>query len=321
MGGVPRRRLPIRHRRQPTGSPTPTAPHLPKFSVYSVTVLRIGIDLGGTNIRVGFLDNGRIQGVKQAPTPADAPQDEVLAQIYTLLDHMPVTEAASIGAGVPSIVDADSGVVYDVQNIPSWTEVPLGKRLHERYEVPIYVQNDASCFALAEYHFGSGDRHSPMVGLILGTGFAGGIVVDGQLLTGHNCGAGEFGTAPYKDSIYEHYCAGLFFERQYDTTGEAAFGRAQKGDTEAQAMFEELGMHLGRALQSVLYAIDPAYVVLGGSVRHAYPFFEEAMWAELKLFAFPRVLENLTLEVSELEHAGVLGAAALGRQDRPSASP
>jgi glucokinase len=284
-------------------------------------VLRIGIDLGGTTIRVGLLDDERIRDVKQAPTPADAPQDEVLAQIYALLDRMPVMEAASIGAGVPSVVDVGTGVVYDVQNIPSWTEVPLAERLYERYGVPVYVQNDANCFALAEYHFGTDGEPSPMVGLIVGTGFAGGIVIEGTLLSGRNCGAGEFGTAPYKDSIYEHYCAGLFFERQHDTTGEAAFERAQAGDDEARALFEEFGTHLGRAIQSVLYAVDPAHIVLGGSVRHAYPFFEEAMWGELKTFAFPRALDNLTLEVSELEHAGVLGAAALGRQDRPPASP
>lgn len=282
--------------------------------------MHIGIDIGGTNIRAGRVEDGTVRGVREAKTPANGSEDAVLEQIFALLDQLHAGEAKSIGAGVPSIVDADDGVVYDVQNIPSWTEVPLGTRLRERYKVPTHVQNDANCFALAEYHFGSGHGKSPMLGLILGTGFAGGIVVDGQLLAGHNCGAGEFGTAPYKDSIYEHYCAGLFFEKQHDTTGKAAFDRAQKGDMEAQNMFEELGMHLGRALRPVLYAIDPAHVVLGGSVRHAYPFFEEAMWAELKLFAFPRVLDNLTLEVSELEHAGVLGAAALGHQDRPSTS-
>lgn len=151
-----------------------------------------------------------------------------------------------------------------------------------------------------------------MVGVVLGTGFAGGIVVNGELFEGRNGGAGEFGTAPYRDGIYEEYCAGLFFERQYDTTGAEAFERAKDGDEEAQAMFEEMGTHLGRALKSVLYAVDPAHIVMGGSVRHAYPLFEEAMWAEIETFAFPRALDNLTFTLSTLEHAGVLGAAALG---------
>jgi len=279
---------------------------------------RIGIDLGATNIRVGLVEDRELVDVQQAPTPADGSAEEVLEQIYALLDRMPLDRVASIGAGVPSVVDVTAGVVYDVQNIPSWQEVPLGPFLEDRYDVPAVLQNDANCFALAEYHFGSGRGRSPMVGLILGTGFAGGIVLDGELFSGHNCGAGEFGTAPYRDSIYEHYCAGLFFEREYGLTGEEAFERATDGDEEAQAMFEEMGTHLGRAIKSVLYAVDPAQIVLGGSVRRAYPFFEEAMWEEIETFAFSRALDNLTLDVSELGHAGILGAAALGFDSPPS---
>ncbi len=271
--------------------------------------------MGGTNIRAGMVEDRAVRVLHQEPTPADGTEEEVLQQIYALLDRMPTDQAASIGAGVPSVVDVDDGIVYDVQNIPSWTEVPLKAQLEARYGVPTFVQNDANCFALAEYHYGSGRNQSPMVGLILGTGFAGGIVVNGTLLSGRNCGAGEFGTAPYKDSIYEHYCAGQFFERQYNTTGKAAFDRAEDGDEEAHAMFAELGTHLGRALKSVLYAVDPAHVVLGGSVRHAHPYFEEAMWDELESFAYPRALDHLTVEISSLKHAGVLGAAALGFQD------
>jgi glucokinase len=273
--------------------------------------MRIGIDLGGTTVRVGLVEDQAVRVVHEAPTPADEPQDAVLDQIYTLLDRLPVDQAASIGAGVPSMVDPTAGVVYDVQNIPSWTEVPLGARLEARYDVPAHVQNDANCFALAEYHYGSGQGQSPMVGLIVGTGFAGGIIVNGELLSGHNCGAGEFGTAPYRDGIYEEYCAGLFFEAR-GTTGKAAFERAKAGDAEAQALFEELGTHLGRALKSVLCAVDPACIVMGGSVRHAHRFFKEAMWAELRAFEFPRMVDTLTIRRSALEHAGVLGAAALG---------
>jgi glucokinase len=276
--------------------------------------MRIGIDLGGTTVRVGLVEDRAVRVVHEAPTPADGPQEAVLDQIYELVDRLPVDEVASIGAGVPSMVDPETGVVYDVQNIPSWTEVPLGARLGARYGVPVAVQNDANCFALAEYHYGSGQGQSPMVGLIVGTGFAGGILVNGTLLSGHNCGAGEFGTAPYRDGIYEEYCAGLFFEK-HDTTGRAAYERARAGDDEAQALFDELGTHLGRALKSVLCAVDPACIVMGGSVRHAYRFFEEAMWAELRSFAFPRMLDTLTIRRSELTDAGILGAAALGRQD------
>lgn len=283
--------------------------------------MQIGIDLGATNVRVGLIRDRELVDLQQASTPADGSEADVLKQIYALLDRMPLDRVASIGVGVPSVVDVSAGVVYDVVNIPSWTKVPLGSSLEDRYDVPAFIQNDANCFALAEYHFGAGSGQSPMVGLVLGTGFAGGIVLDGELFSGRNCGAGEFGTAPYRDSIYEHYCAGLFFEREYGISGEEAYERATSGDERAQAMFEEMGTHLGRAIKSVLYAVDPAHIVLGGSVRRAYPLFEEAMWAEIETFEFSRALDNLTFELSELEHAGVLGAAALGFDVAPSASP
>jgi glucokinase len=273
--------------------------------------MHVGIDLGATNIRVGLVDDRELVDVRQAPTPTDGSEEAVLEQICALLDRMPLEQVASIGAGVPSVVDVDDGIVYDVVNIPSWEDVPLGPVLEDRYGVPAFIQNDANCFALAAYHFGAGGNRSPMVGLIVGTGFAGGIIIDGELFAGRNCGAGEFGTAPYRDSIYEHYCAGLFFEREYGLTGAEAYERATSGDKDARAMFEEMGTHLGRAIKSVLYAVDPAHIVMGGSVRRAYPLFREAMWKEINTFAFSRGLDRLQFDVSELEHAGILGAAAL----------
>jgi glucokinase len=286
--------------------------------------LRIGLDLGGTRIRAGLVDDRVLQTVREVPTPADGSAADVLQAIYGLLDALPTDRAASIGAGVPSVVDVNTGTVYDVANIPSWTEVPLGRLLRERYQTPTVVQNDANCFALAEYHFGagqtaadaSGARPSPLVGLVVGTGFAGGIVVEGRLLSGHNCGAGEFGTLPYKDSIYEHYCAGLFFEREHGLSGATAYKRAQAGDPDAHALFAALGTHLGRAIQTVLYTVDPACIVMGGSVMQGYALFQEALWAEMETFAFPRSLDALTLTRSTLNHPGLLGAAALGASDR-----
>lgn len=276
--------------------------------------MRIGIDLGGTNIQVGSVDRGTLREVHVGSTPAGETKETVLEKIFELADRLPAEEAESIGVGVPSMVDVESGIVYDVQNIPSWTEVPLKERMEARYDVPTYIQNDANCFALAEHRFGSGQGQSPMVGMIVGTGFAGGILVDGTLLSGRNCGAGEFGTVPYRDSIYEHYCSGQFFEREYNTTAKRAHERAKNEEEKALVMFETFGTHLGRAVQLILYTFDPSHIVIGGSVRHAYPFFEKAMWKEIKALAFPRVLDTFTFERSSLDYAGVLGAATLGLQ-------
>ena len=154
-----------------------------------------------------------------------------------------------------------------------------------------------------------------MVGLVLDDGLDGGLVVDGTLLTGRTSGAGSFGAASYRDGRYEHYCAGQFLERTYDTTAQTALERAEDGDKEAHAMFEEMGTHLGHAVQSVVAAVDPACIVMGGPVRHAHPYFEDAMWEVLASFSPPEALEALSFRLSQLKRPAVLGAAALGRME------
>jgi glucokinase len=280
----------------------------------------LGIDLGGTNIRVGQVTGRTLARVESASTPADGSVDDVLTRIQSLIERYDVDAIGGIGIGVPSVVDVATGVVYDVQNIPSWSEVPVKDILETRYDVPVFVNNDANCFALGEFYFGTGRGCSSMLGLIIGTGFAGGVILDGRLYTGPHCGAGEFGMMPYKDSIYENYCAGLFFERQ-GLDGEAVFQRAQAGDEDALALFRTLGHHLGTALKAVLYAYDVPFIVFGGSVRHAYPYFRETMWNAVNTFAYAPLLDRLTVRVSELDHVAILGAAALVYDASPSLRP
>ncbi len=183
--------------------------------------------------------------------------------------------------------------------------------LEERYGIPVLVNNDANCFALGEKHFGKGVGCRSLIGLIMGTGFAAGIVADGKLYAGTHCGAGEVGMLPYLDSIYEHYCCGQFFTRHAGHTGEEVFQRARAGDEDALQVFAEFGHHLGEGIKAVLYAYDPPVIVLGGSVRKAFRFFEDAMWKSIRTFAYANSLTSLRIEISDLEHVAILGAAAL----------
>jgi len=237
--------------------------------------------------------------------------EETLDLICVLIDKSKSGHVDGIGIGVPSVVDIETGVVYDVQNIPSWQEVPLKAIIENRYSVPVLVNNDANCFALGEKHFGKGIGYRSIVGLIVGTGFAGGIIVDGKLYPGWNCGAGEFGMIPYLDSIYEHYCSGQFFVRRHGQTGAELCLRAADGDRRAADIFAEFGVHLGQGIKTILYAHDPEQIILGGSVRKAFRFFEETMWESIRSFAYSNTIKSLKIEVSELEHVAILGAAAL----------
>ena len=115
----------------------------------------------------------------------------------------------------------------------------------------------------------------------------------------------------YLDKYYEYYASGQFFKNIYQTDGEDIFKKAEKGDKTAAKMYKEMGTHLGNAIKTILYALDVELIILGGSVRHAFPYFSETMWQQLQTFAFQNTIKNLKLEVSELENSGLLGAAAL----------
>ncbi|UOE51911.1 ROK family protein [Mucilaginibacter sp. SMC90] len=272
----------------------------------------IGIDLGATNIRGALVNNSTIGNIISQRIKSDGSVDDVLNDIYTVVDTLLLNDSASaIGIGVPSVVDVAEGIVYDVQYIPSWKEVHLKKLMQERYNIPVYVNNDANCFAVGELYFGKGKSADSMVGVTLGTGLGTGIITNGKLYAGYNCGAGEIGLFPYIDNILEYYCSGSFFHNVYGLDGVQVFKDAQAGDERALQLYTELGNHIGNAVKMVMYAYDPELIILGGSVSHAFEYFKDAMWQRVKTFAYTKTLERIKIEISELQNSGIIGAAAL----------
>jgi glucokinase len=228
---------------------------------------------------------------------------------------------AGIGCGVPSVVDVERGVVYGVENIPSWREVPLKEELERRYGVPAYINNDANAFAVGELYFGAGRGYRDLVGLTLGTGLGAGIIIDGHLYSGANCGAGEIGAIPYREETIEYYCAGAYFQREAGMRGEEVHRLAQGGDANAIALFEQFGFDLGHAIMVILYSYDPQLIVLGGSISRAMPFFERRMRERLREYAWPHAIERLKITGSQIENAAILGAAALYLDAKNGRSP
>jgi len=228
-----------------------------------------------------------------------------------LIERVFTEDVAGIGVGVPSVVDVDKGIVYDVQNIPSWKEVPVRQVLEERFGRPVYVNNDANCFAAGEKYFGKGKPYRHLAGVTVGTGLGTGLIIDGRLFSGANCGAGEFGMVPYEDSVLERYASGQYFERHHGIRGDEAFARAGRGDPAVLDMFREFGAHLGDALMIIMLAVDPEAIILGGSVSKAMPFFRDAMRDRLRAFPYHKSVERILIELSEEPQIAVLGAAAL----------
>jgi len=271
----------------------------------------LGVDLGGTNVRVGKVINNEIKRYFERGISAMSPADVVFREICEAIDTVYDSDIAGIGIGVPSVVDRDKGIVYSVENIPSWKEIPIKEKLEHQYTVPVYVNNDANCFALGEYYFGKGRNYSNIVGLIIGTGLGAGIITNGKLYCGKNCGAGEIGAIPYKDHTIEYYSSGQYFAREYGIDGEQLFTLVQTNEQLAKTVFARFGSELAFAVMVVMYAYDPEIIILGGSVSKAYPFFQKAMWERLQLFTYKHILDRLIIECSEHKDIAVLGAAAL----------
>lgn len=264
----------------------------------------IGIDLGGTNIRVATVAGGIIQKMVSEPTQAKGPETAVLEQMLRLIRTVLSPEVKGIGIGVPSVVDREKGIVYNVVGIPSWEEVHLKEYLEAQLHLPVYVNNDCNCFALGVARYGSLSQCKEKVCVTLGTGVGSSLVVDGSLYNGHNTGAGEIGSIPYLDRDYEYYCSSRFFVGK-GTSGKAA---AEAGPG---PIWEEFGTHVGKLVQLILYAFDPEAIVIGGSIAQAWSLFQDAMWRTVREFPYPESVKNLKIAPADVENAGILGAALL----------
>ncbi len=271
----------------------------------------IGVDLGGTKVSLGKVQDQRIVAHYKTNVSADKESDFVVQEIIEAIDMVFDDSVVGIGIGVPSLVDVKRGIVYDVQNIPSWKEVHLQEILEARFDIPVRINNDANCFAVGEKYFGKARDYQNIVGATIGTGFGTGVIINNKLYSGKNCGAGEFGMLPYKDHVLEYYCSGQFFKNMHYVKGEEIYARAREGDESAIKLFDEFGAHVGAAVSTILYTVDPEIIIFGGSISNAYPLFQKTMWQYLESFAYQKALQKLQIEISEEPNIAVLGAAAL----------
>ncbi|MED7954046.1 ROK family glucokinase [Streptomyces sp. BE303] len=261
--------------------------------------LTIGVDVGGTKIAAGVVDEaGEILARTRVPTPAD-PQwavDAIAQAVRELKEQYPDVAAAGIGA--PGFVDRDRSTVIFAPNI-DWEDEPLRGRIEELTGLPAVVENDANCAAWAEYRYGAAAGHSDMVLITVGTGIGGGLVLDGRLHRGRFGVAGEIGHLNMVPDGLPCGCGGKGCWEQYGS-GRALrrYGReksaadplrgkrmlelndgvaetirgihitqaAEEGDPLALECYAELADWLGRGMADLAALFDPGVFVLGGGV-------------------------------------------------------
>ncbi len=276
-----------------------------------MTNKRLGIDIGGTGIKAAQVENGQVLNKLEWPVLASGNQEEVIEQVSRLIETLGLKGVQGIGIGIPGLVNPTTGLVYDVMNIPAWKELDLKTILEKQFNLPVALNNDANCFALGVYQHRKLKERSSILGVTIGTGLGTGIILDGKLVSGLHGGAGEFGLIEYRGQDQEYYASGRFFDNLYHTNGKTVYDQAIAGNPAALQQYHELGTHIGNAFKTMLYALDINYFILGGSVAAAWPLFREATLQQLSSFAYRQAIENLVIEISDTQDAGIIGAAAL----------
>ena len=276
--------------------------------------MRIGIDLGGTSVKAALCaDDGAILIKQSVPTRTGDPDGlrEDMKQLALALCEaggVQPDEVESIGIGVPGTYDKVSCTLKVGTNL-GMNDICFSQAFRPEFACAVQMDNDANCAALGEATAGAAKNIKNMLMVTLGTGVGAGIVIGGELYCGHDTGAGEIGSIPYLDRDYEYYCSSRFFVGR-GTTGKEAYERAAAGDPEALALWREFGGHVGQLVMLVLYTYDPEAIVFGGSIAHAFGFFREAMYEQLKRFPYAKTVEGLHICCSNIDHVGLLGASA-----------
>jgi glucokinase len=310
--------------------------------------LTIGVDVGGTKIAAGVVDEtGEILARTRVPTPAD-PQwavDAIAQAVRELKEQYP--DVAAVGVGAPGFVDRDRSMVIFAPNI-AWENEPLKQRVEELTGLTTVVENDANCAAWAEFKFGAAAEHEDMVLITVGTGIGGGIVLDGRMHRGRFGVAGEIGHLNMvPDGLlcgcggkgcWEQYASGRALRRygREKAAADPIAGKrmlelndgvadtirgihiteaAAEGDPLALECYDELADWLGRGMADLAALFDPGVFVLGGGVSDSGSLLLDPVAAAFDKYLTggshrPRAEVLLATTGSA---AGISGAADLAR--------
>jgi len=283
----------------------------------------IGVDLGGTKILAGVVDDrGQVERRREYPTPT-ASQDELLAGLDAAIEELLTDDIAGLGFGLPSPIDQKAGRALQAVNIPLDESVDFRGRMRERFGLPVGIENDANAAAYAEFRFGAARDVETMVMLTLGTGCGGGAVVDGKLFRGW----AEFGhMVIVHDGIpCQGTCTGRGHLEPYVTgvaatkLAQAEFGPAvdahrlvrlaNEGERRAVEILDGIGRHLGSGIGTLVNIFNPELVVIGGGFAAAGDFVLEPAREVMRREALARVGYRIPIVRAELgTAAGLIGA-------------
>jgi glucokinase len=295
----------------------------------------IGIDLGGTNLRVALVsEEGEIaRKIKKSSS------EEILGSLLECIEEVNNNEIIGIGLGVAGIIDRNNGRVFSSPNLRAVEGLDLIQGIQQKFHVPVFIENDANVAALGEKVSGAGKNFESFVLLTLGTGIGGGIIYKGQLLdvsaeVGHmtinseaeKCFCGNTGCLENyasaramiakavamlekgAESILKQCCKGSI----YKITPEDIYNSALEGDTLSREILREAGRALGVGLANIINILSPEAIILAGGLVGAWNIYVQEAIREASRRAFKDLFDSVKIIPSSLgDEAGVVGAASL----------
>ncbi len=278
----------------------------------------IGVDLGGTNLRIAAVDeHGKLVEKVTLGTKVSLGRDHVIGDMCAAIQRMAEKYSNSvpllgIGIGVPGIIDMQTGLLRESPNLPGWANYPVRAEIERRLKTIVILENDANVAALGEKWLGAARDFSDMAMLTLGTGVGGGLVLGGAIWRGANGMAGEFGHTTVEPEgqlcgcgnrgCLEQYASATAVVRMareaIASNGGSALARAAssdpkfsaksiynlaiQGDEDARRIFRYVGRCLGIVLSAMVNSLNLPIYVIGGGVSSAWETFSPAIFEELR---------------------------------------
>ncbi|WP_087971676.1 ROK family glucokinase [Oceanobacillus rekensis] len=310
--------------------------------------LLIGIDIGGTTVKIGIIDNnGAIVEKWKIPTNISnggkTIVDDVWNSIVKKIESLALnnTLISGIGVGAPGFINADTGFVYEAVNI-GWKNVDLANQLKLKSGIPVFIENDANIAVLGENWTGAGNQSKNLIAITLGTGVGGGIIANGTILNGESGMAGELGHIKVEDNGYSCNCGnygcletvasatgivrqamekisdfpdsvlGETYRKNQRITARDIFEIASDGDSMSNHIIKRTADLLGQVIANMGVIINPSKVLIGGGVSTAGDQLIDEIKLAFEKHALPRVKDACEIKAAQLGNdAGIIGGAFL----------
>ena len=311
----------------------------------------VGIDLGGTNIKAGVVtDEGKLLNKVTCKTNADRPMEDIIHDMGRLAADavrdagLEVSDIEAIGIGSPGTPDNDEGLLVYSNNLP-FVMAPMRKLIREVIDLPVYIDNDANCAAMAEAVAGAAKGAKDSVTITLGTGVGAGVIVDGKIYSGFNQAGSEFGHTVLvsggiecpcgRKGCFEQYASASalarmtreaaeknpdsllnkVYEQQGEWNAQIAFIAMREGDETAKEVVDTYTSYLADGLANAINAFMPEVLVVGGGVcNEGDPLLIPMREKTMSRPYFGPGVKKTRIELAQMGNdAGIVGAAMMGK--------